>query len=158
VTIAVVGPGLGLLGAVLTDSSPIDWLEPAILTIFGAALLTTGIILANPESKPRGTGLAVLVALCCAYGYGAGLEINALFDRGTVQSFPVRVLSKRSQHYVRSLAVEPWGPNESDDEITVRWSLYSHVHSGDIVCVQLHPGALDMAWYAASLCPVDSLK
>jgi hypothetical protein len=152
VTLAVVGPGLALLYLSLSDSTPIHWLKPTILTILGAVSLIMGVVFANPAAKPRGHALVVLAALCCAYGYGAGLQINALFDSGIAKSYPIRVLSTRSTAFARFLTVEPWGPKKWENNIMVRGSLYSHVHAGNVVCVHLHPGALGMAWYAVSSC------
>jgi hypothetical protein len=147
--------GLALAYLALVDSASLGWTGSAILTIFGAGLLAMGIFFADPESKPHGRFLAILAVACCTYGYGAGLELNALFDKGSITSYPVHVISKRgpARAYAGYLTVEPWGPNESDNQITVRRSLYRQVSIGTVVCVNLHPGAFGVNWYAASMCP-----
>ena len=150
----VLVPGFVLTYLALLDSASLGWMGSVILTLFGAGLLATGIFSADPTSKPRGRVLAILAVACCAYGYGAGLELNTLLDKGSVTSYPVHVLSKRSSgRWAQFLTVEPWGRKESDNEITVRSSLYSQVSIGTVVCVNLHPGAFRLNWYAVSTCP-----
>ena len=54
-----------------------------------------------------------------------------------------------SSYYFR---LEPWGPQESEDDVRVSQSFYDAKQPGDFVCIGLRDGALNMPWYFVRDC------
>jgi hypothetical protein len=153
-TAGVLFPGFGLTILALHDSSPIGWLGPAVMALLGSALLTYGVMRADPGPKARGVALRIYALMFGAYGYGAGMVVNTALDTGTPTIYSVHVLSKHvSSGRGRSLylTVEPWGADKITGDISVNGELY-RAAIGSVVCVNLHSGALGAPWYALSLC------
>jgi hypothetical protein len=156
--LGVLFPSLALTFRALYDCTPLDWPGPVVMAIVGTALLTFGAAHANEDRMNR-WALLVLGILCTSYGYGAGMEINARLDTTVPKTYAVKVLSKRisnGKNHTRYLTVEPWGPKAKADEVTVPGGTYNQIKIGDRVCINWHPGALGVAWYALSLCPAPS--
>jgi hypothetical protein len=154
-SLVLIIPGLFLMLHALQSIAPIGWEGPSLLTAVGSAILVGVALWCDPWlRKHRGiTGL--LLILCCGYGYGAGLQVNALLDQSTPQTYRVIVIAKhvsrgRSTSYHLNLA--PWGPNVSGQNLMVSYSQYAAVKSGDTVCMLLRSGALRVAWSALERC------
>jgi hypothetical protein len=119
------------------------------LAVFGAALRV------DPWIRRHLGGAALLAVLCGAYGYGAGLEANALLDGTTPRLYPVTV---RAMHVNRGrgatyyLGVSGWGPHPSGEDVAVSMRRYAATSIGDVVCVKLRPGALGVGWYVLGSC------
>ncbi len=125
--------------------------------VIGCAVGMLFILLADPivrYSPPRSLPLAAVVFI-----YAAGLAplVDSLADVGAPTGEPVfaQVLSQRTgnggtAHY---LGLSAWGPMPKGHETAVPADVYRHVGVGDLVCVNVHPGALAMGWYTVNLCP-----
>jgi hypothetical protein len=154
-SLVLIIPGLFLTLRALQNIAPIGWEGPSLLTVFGSAILVGLAFWRDPWlKKHRGTTVLLLI-LCCSYGYGAGLQVNAILDRSTPHTYRVIVTSKnvshgRSTSYHLNLA--PWGPNASGQNLMVAYSQYAAVKPGDTVCMLLRAGALGVAWSELSRC------
>ena len=154
-SLALIIPGLFLALSALRRFAPIGWEGPLILTVFGSALLIGLAFWCDPWlKKHRGTAVLLLI-LGCSYGYGAGVQVNALLDRSTPQAFRVLVTEKHVSHGKSTtyhLKLAPWGPNVNGQDLMVSLSRYAEIKPGDTVCMLLRPGALRVAWSELGRC------
>jgi hypothetical protein len=154
-SLVLIIPGLFLMLHSLQGIAPIGWQGPLLLTMSGSAILAGLAFCCDPWlKKHRGTTVLLLI-LCSGYGYGAGMQLNALLDRSTLETYRVIVVSKyvshgRSTSYHLKLA--PWGPNVGGQNLMVSYSQYAEVRPGNTVCMLLQSGALGVAWSELGRC------
>jgi hypothetical protein len=123
------------------------------------ALITLAYIAAFYHSffespSPARTFFALLL-FGILYSYGSVIVADAVGDESTPTRFVVRVIGKhyttgRSRSYYLSL--EPWGPVQQSNNLGVSKSIYDKTTTGDQVCLELHPGRLNAAWYTHVSC------
>jgi len=148
-------PGLVLTLAAMVSISTVDWYAPLALSLLGALILTGVATLVDPWLRKHRATAILLILFCCGYGYGAGLEINALLDHSIPTSYPVTVLSKwvshgkSTTHYV---GIPAWGPRLTGEDVMISGSFFGNVRVGDTVCILLRPGALKVPWYVLTSC------
>jgi hypothetical protein len=154
-TLALIIPGLFLMLRVLQGVAPVGWEGPLLLTVLGSAALVGLAFWCDPWLKQhRGTALLLLL-LCCGYGYGAGMVVNALLDQSTPATYRVIVTAEhmnRGRGTTYYLQLAPWGPNVGGQDVRVSSSRYAATKPGDTVCVVLKSGALGVAWSALGSC------
>lgn len=148
-------PGFFLALHVLQGIAPVGWEGPLWLATLGSVVLSGAAFGCDPWLKQHRGVAILLLLLCCGYGYGAGMQLNALLDASTPQVFRVVVTNKyvshgRSTSYHLTLA--PWGPNPSGQNLSVPRSLYAEINRGDSVCMLLRPGGLSVAWSTLGNC------
>lgn len=89
-------------------------------------------------------GALVLLAL--------GTVANGAFDHSPTQTVSTTVAKKqisagrRSKSYI--LVADSWRPGKDEESLTVSRSLYQTVKVGGSIVVDVHRGALGMAWYS----------
>ncbi len=113
------------------------------------------------SSSPARTFFALLL-FGMLYSYGAVVVADAVGDESTSTRYVVHVIGKhyttgRSRSYYLSL--EPWGPVQQPNNLAVSKTAYNKAEPGDQVCLELHPGRLNAAWYTQVSCsnaPFDS--
>jgi hypothetical protein len=150
-------PGIVLSLLALMSISPVGW-QPTIelWLVFSVALMATA-MLVDPWLRKHRVAALLLSVLCSGYGYGAGLEVNALLDRSTPINYPVAVLSKHvggGRGHTYHLGLAPWGPYRVSGDVLVPLWRYRQTQVGDTVCVALRTGALGVAWYTVGSCGV----
>jgi hypothetical protein len=154
-SLVLIIPGAFLTLHALQGIAPVGWEGPLFLTVVGSAILVGLAFWCDPWLKQHQGTAVLLLILCCGYGYGAGLEVNALLDRSTPQTHRVIITAKhvshgRSTSYHLNLA--RWGPRVSGQDLMVSYSQYAAVKPGDSVCMLLLPGALRVAWSELGRC------
>jgi len=92
------------------------------------------------------------------YGYGLIVVADTLADTSKSDTYSVPVIGKhttsgRSTSYY--LDLEPWGPIEGKNEISVSSTIYDQVSRGDQICLGLHQGRLRAPWYQLTDCPAE---
>jgi hypothetical protein len=148
-------PGLFLTLRALQRIAPIGWEGLSWLTAFGSAILVGLAFWCDPWLKKHRGTTVLLLFLCCSYGYGAGMQVNALLDRSMPQTYRVIVTAKHVSHGKSSsyhLTLAPWGPEVSGQDLMVAYSQYAAVKPGDAVCMLLRRGALGVAWSELGQC------
>ena len=154
-SLALIGPGFFLVLGVLQSVVPVGWEGPLWLSVLGSAALVGVAFWRDPWLKNhRGTTLLLLL-LCCSYGYGAGMQVNALLDGSAPQTYRVGVTAKHVSHGKSTsyhLTLAPWGPKVSGQDLMVPYSQYAVVKPGDTVCMLLRSGALGVAWSELGRC------
>lgn len=148
-------PGLFLTLLALTSMSTVSWRGPLGLTVLGGVALGGVAVYVDPFLKRNRVTAVLLALLCCAYGYGAGLEANALLDHSPPSPYPAKVMSKRiggGRSHSYDLSVSAWGPFRTEQEVMVPAWRYRNTQVGDTVCMLLRPGALGVGWYALASC------
>jgi hypothetical protein len=154
-SLVLIIPGLFLTLSTLQSMTPIGREGPSLLTALGSALLVGVAFWYDPWLKKHLGTTALLLLLCCAYGYGAGMRVNALLDRSTPETYQVMVTGKYVSHGKSTsyhLKLAPWGPKVSGQDLTVPRSQYASTKPGDTVCMFLRSGALGVAWSEQGSC------
>ena len=154
-TLALIGPGFFLMLGVLRSVVPVGWEGPLCLSVLGSAMLAGAAFWRDPWLKQHRGIAVVLLLLCCSYGYGAGMQINALLDGSTPQTYRVVVTAKHVSHGKSTsyhLSLAPWGPRASGQDLMVPYSRYAVLKPGDTVCMLLRAGALGVAWSELGRC------
>jgi len=139
----------------LQSIAPIGWKGPLLLTTVGSAILVGLAFWCDPWLKKHLGTTALLLILCCSYGYGAGVKVNALLDQSTPRKYRVIVTGKNVSHGKSTsyhLNLAPWGPNVNGQNLMVSYSQYAAVKTGDTVCMLLRSGALRVAWSELGRC------
>jgi hypothetical protein len=154
-SLVLITPGLFLTLSALQRMTPIGREGPSLLTALGSALLVGVAFWYDPWLRKHLGTIALLLLLGCAYGYGAGMHVNALLDRSTAESYRVLVIGKNVSHgrsTTYQLKLAPWGPKVRGQDLTVPYSRYASTKPGDTVCMLLRSGALGVAWSEPGSC------
>ncbi|HEX4196547.1 MAG TPA: hypothetical protein VHZ26_03815 [Caulobacteraceae bacterium] len=99
----------------------------------------------------------VFVVVCTGlYGYSATALADMQFDASPATPTTAAILGKhissgRSTRYY--LDVGPWGPRTQPNSISVSSGVYNALNPGDSLCIDLHPGFLNLPWFTAHPCP-----
>lgn len=154
--VPLMAPGFILALRAATDFEFINWSRVGLISI-GIGMILAIVAAASDSSLRAKRGALVALLFCsAAYGFGAGLEANALLDQSPSKSFSVAVLDKhifrgrRSTTYNLDLA--PWGPQDQQTNVSVSRRVYGGLRPGDRVCIKLHDGALAVPWYTVEMC------
>lgn len=154
-------PGFFLMLHALQGITPVGWVGPLLLTVFGSILLVGAAYRLDPWLKNHRGAAALLLTLCCGYGYGAGVQVNALLDQSSSRSFPAVVTSKnvrRGKSTSYHLQLAPWGPKVDGQDLRVPYSQYAAIKPGDTVCMLLRSGALGVAWAELGRCDAADIS
>jgi hypothetical protein len=110
----------------------------------------------DPAVRGKWGRVVGLALLCTPYGYGLATELNAVLDHSPPATYSVHVTEKHVSRGRRSncykLRLEPWGARLDGKTVFVPRALYRATQVGDIVCLDLKPGALRLAWYVVRSC------
>lgn len=111
------------------------------------------------ESSSPTSALIGLVFLAASYGYAMAATANNLADSSNATTYHVKITGKhvsrgRSTSYY--LELEPWGPMQSQNSISVPRTTYDQFAPGDEICLNLHQGRLHAPWYAIVSCAPPS--
>lgn len=155
-TLPLMAPGLLLVLPVLSSIHTLDWKGPLIVALAGGVALAGAAARADPWFRQHRWNVLLVGLFACAYGYSAGMELNASADPTAARVYPVRVLAKHvtrgSKSTTRYLKIGPWGPFPQGEEVGVSAGRYRTTQPGDVVCMYLGSGALGIAWYRLGEC------
>lgn len=147
--------GLGLLlGATHANFVSVGALLPYIGV---GALLAAAMFWGAAQKNPRMA--ATLFALCMLsglYGWGLAVGVDMAGDATAPQIYSAQVVGGHVSHGKSTsyyLKLGPWGPfATSYSNVQVTRSEYEGMRPGDVVCVELHAGALRVAWFEMVPC------
>jgi hypothetical protein len=111
--------------------------------------------MSRPGVASRWAMALTLLGCAAGYGYGAVAVVDIQFDSSAGTVFSAPVLGKYAYHGKSSsyhLNLPPWGPRTRADSVEVSSVIYDALKVGDTVCITLHPGVLNLAWYSAGVC------
>jgi len=144
----------------LMGASSVNFISMSLLLPFialgGVALLAMFYPAARKSPRLAGTMMGLLF-LSALFGWGLAASIDTAADPSVPQGYSVQVVGRRISHRSRStsyyLELEPWGPYAAtNSQMKVSLQMYSTTHTGDIVCLALHSGALHAPWYEPVSC------
>jgi hypothetical protein len=153
-SIAFMVPGFGLmLGNRGNEFVSMSGLMPYIALVTVACAV--GLFGAARRSTQFAGVMVFVVLLGGMYGFGLAAAADTLADKSDAVSYSVTVTGKhmtsgKSTSYY--LDLEPWGPYEGPNRVSVSGSVYGETSEGDTVCLALHEGALHVAWYRLVKC------
>lgn len=151
------GAALGVVG-LAADESALDWRIPLTVTlILGVAMTVLVDVALRGANLARGRTMTLVGLFCCMslYAYGGLSLTNARLDTASPERFRTAVLGKYITHGRSTywhLRLPPWGPRAEPSNVEVRASVYHAVAVGSAVCVDLHRGALGIAWNLVERC------
>ncbi len=104
------------------------------------------------DPNDRRWKLLILVPFVAAYGYGALLEANGLFDSSRPIRYAVKVTGQRVLRGSRGgrtyyLKVAPWGSQVEDSEVSVSRRMYEQTKVSDTVHIGVRSGYFNIPWY-----------
>jgi hypothetical protein len=150
-------PGLLLMARMATEFKTLEWKPLVMLACAGSLLLTGAALKVDPWFRQQRLSALLLGIFACAYGWGAGLEINVLADATTPSIYPTQVLGKHSSRGSKSttwyLRLAPWGPIRTVEDVSVSAARYRVTRTGDTLCMYLGAGAFRIPWYQVRDCP-----
>jgi TPR repeat protein len=152
--------GLPVLLRAVQDVTLIGWLPVLMPATVLAGGLVLGAAVSDRALMHSPKVLLSLLPFALAYGVGATVLGNALLDRSPSQAYRVSVLAahmSRGKHPEPYLTLAPWGPQLTNTDIRVSTLLYELIRPGQFVCVQLHPGAVQVPWVTASQCAAEQM-
>ena len=154
-TLALIGPGLFLALGALRSIAPVGWEGPLLISVLGSFMLVGAAFWRDPWLQKHHVPTVLLAVVCCSYGYGAGMQVNALLDRSTPKNYRVIVTAKHVSHGRSTsyhLRLAPWGPEVNGQDLMVSRSTYAGIKQGDTVCMVLRSGAMGVAWSKLARC------
>jgi hypothetical protein len=154
----LVPAGLVLVAGV--DNQFVDATAWLVAAFIGA--LAGGGLAATRMTRPGVGGPWVFVILLAliggALGYGAPAMIDVRFDTSEAQpihsSISSMYVTRGRSTTTYHLRLPSWGPRTQPNTVTVSGWLYHRLTPGDPVCLDLRPGALQIAWFTPLACPV----
>jgi hypothetical protein len=161
VAMPVMLPGFVLMLRVIRDMNFLHWTGPLYVSAALAALLTVAAVMADRSLQSRRGIVILLFVLGMSYGFGAGMEGNALLDDSKPSVYPTQITEKRissGRHQSHDLYLAHWGSKQDIDKVSVSRSFYESVRIGDTVCVSLHQGAFHVPWYIVQSCSPTRLR
>jgi hypothetical protein len=132
-----------------------------VAALIGAA--AAGAVGAARMSRPGVSGRVQLVSLLALIGglfvYGSGGLIDVRFDVSPAQPIRTTISAMYISHGKSTsyhLTLPPWGPLTEPNSVAISSSLYNQLSPGDPVCINLHRGALQVAWFVVDACPAST--
>ncbi len=126
----------------------------ALMAVTALALL---VALFSPARKSGNRGaLLALVAFAALYGLGAVADSDVFFDQSQGALYTAEVTGhhvthgRSTKYYLR---LQPWGPVETMEDVSVAPGVYDATPIGGSVCPELHRGWLDAPWFRVRACP-----
>lgn len=124
-------------------------LAAAVAVLFGGLLMYGNRrFISMPNSRWGAIAMAFFCAL--AYGYGAVVAFNCVFDEAPPRVYSVNVLNKHTSSGKTTtyyLEVGSWGPRTAPEDVTVTEATYDRTMPGDSVQVYQSPGRLGVPWF-----------
>jgi hypothetical protein len=150
VGIGLMVSGFGLLlvnqGSHFVSMLPL--LPYIVLIVLVCLVSLAGTIRGNPQFWGSMIGV---VFFCGLYGFGLVACWDKMLDKSKPETFAVSVTGKHissgSRSTTYSLELEPWGPEDSKNNLDVSRGVYESIETGDSVFLELRTGALHAAWY-----------
>jgi hypothetical protein len=155
-TLPLILPGFILTLRAVSEVETLDWKGPAMLACAAGLLVTGAAARVDPWFRKQRWVVLLSSLMTCLYGYGAGLELNALADRSAPLVYPVVVAAKHVSEDSKTttwyLTLNPWGPMTESRDVSVSAAQYRLTEPGDTACVMLRPGAFAIPWYRVAAC------
>jgi hypothetical protein len=144
-------PALMLALYALRTFSILDWplsLQWVLGSMFVFSLIIMRIDRAIENRLTR--IIPITLVLVMPYAYGLSIIANTYLDNAEAQIYSV-VIADKHQTTGKSptwkLTLSSWAERNSGDEVRVTPAYWGSVQVGDVVSIELHPGALHMPWY-----------
>lgn len=133
----------------LVDQTPV---LITLIVFFSVPVLVTVFLTMGSDSSVRQvafakgfviSGVALLIMTGVIFFNGA-LDSSMPNDQETRIVQKCVTHGKGGPHY--SLMVTSWRPGHSTERVQVSWSVFSMMHDGEAVYVEVHPGLFGMQW------------
>jgi len=143
-------PGCAMSFRVVCDLTTVDW-EWALAGAVACGLVLVAAICAGDWPARRRSLLDLVFALIFSAG-GCLFAGNALLDRSEPEVFETVVREKFVSTNGRrhELVLAPFGPVVAPTSPGVSPAVHGAVAVGDVVCVDLYPGALGLRWFSGA--------
>jgi hypothetical protein len=146
VEFALIGGLIAPVVPAVRDYAVLDVTAPLIWGGILALCTGLGLVRTDPQIGKRKVVVALLLAACFAWGYGAIGSLNGALDTGAVRALPTRVVRKSASEHTDSVVVAPFGSETGETSVDVSRKVYDAVSPGDAVFVIVRPGAFGLPW------------
>ncbi|MFP5238045.1 MAG: hypothetical protein ACLGSD_19280 [Acidobacteriota bacterium] len=150
VAYAYMFPGFVLLLRAIFDFNVVQSTYAVLLYTAVSAALTYLAVIVDPTIGRKKAMIAVIIILAAAYGYGAVVVANGVFDSSPKIEYATTLLNKhvdQGKHVSYHLELGPWGPETKPNDIEVTAATYGAIKPGDSITLALRHGALGVRWY-----------
>jgi hypothetical protein len=150
VAVALLLPGIALMLRAVLDFEVIQSAFAIFLYVAIGSVLSLAAISADPSVRRKSLSVAGICVICMAYGYGATIEIDTLFDQAHGTGYSTIVQEKHissGKHTTYNLKLGAWGPQKEPSNLEVSKETYEPIQKGDVVLLTLKPGALRVPWF-----------
>ncbi len=152
--IAFMACGLGLI---FGDSSLhfVDQLSLLEYAALVGVLFCAGIYSAARKNPQFWGAMFGMLFVAGAYGFGLAGAADTIPDHAKPANYSVTIENKHETHGRSTsyyLDLEPWGPIQKANSLSVSYSTYEGASIGDQVCLDLRPGVLRVQWYQVVAC------
>ena len=121
-----------------------------------SGLLCCALIVTTARKCPQFWGTMIgMILFGGLYGWGVTATADILIDRSARARYTTVVEDKhRSTHRGTStyLVLGPWGPFQGPNDLSVSIETWERTLIGNQVCLDLHPGTLNVKWYRMVVC------
>jgi hypothetical protein len=151
-------PGLAVALRGAEAYPPVAWGWPIAEGIAAGAVLVLAVVLSDRSLLARVGRLVLSLPFAAIYGFGLVVEGNARLDTGAPSVERADIISKIIIDGATPvlpgtlLRLGPWRGQWEARDFGVPQSLWDAVSPGETVCVEVHPGALRIAWLAVAKC------
>jgi hypothetical protein len=150
--------GCGLVASYLAlrdiNILPLYWITALTFAILVGCILT--IIVVRADSRTREGTWAIIFLFATMYSYGAIAEVDTLLDWSVPKITQVPILGKHRSSARGGtywyLKVGKWCPFLEPNNVSVPGSFYQSVSPGQMVCINLQSGAVNIPWYFVTAC------
>ncbi len=143
-------PAMGVGLRAMLDDGVVDWILAAVAG--GVVALGLLLLVLAVEHRLKWGQMAVMMAVCYAYGWGGLIYLNMHFDNAPAKTYPVRVLSLETGEHGNPVKVTAWASRPSGNTVTVGDRDYRELKVGGTMCIFVFPGAARIPWYQYGPC------
>ncbi len=151
---AIFFPSLGLCIRALIDFDILEYGNAWKGMFLVASLFMMITLIRSKEfllQSAKEYGIVLFFAvLALAYGFGAAVTLNCVYDESPALVYGAQVLEKRvsggktTTYYLR---LTPWGPRRNADDVSVGKAFYDRIQVKDDVQVYLRKGRFSIPWF-----------
>lgn len=148
-------PGLILSLRAMLDFSIDDYSKLYVPVVVIAVIFTAVLAMIINKEKPNTKAkyfvtILSFLMLAFAYGYGAVVTSNCVFDESSPQKFSTTIVNKKKTESRKfdsyDLYLSPWGIKTEVQKVSIDEDLYNQLQDGDEVSVYIFKGKFEIPW------------
>jgi hypothetical protein len=126
------------------------WIPAIAIAALFIAVVTISVKKLHFKNAKDSLVLILFSVFMFAYGYGAVVTLNCVYDKSEPETFNATILSKRistGKTKTYYLKLTPWGHRTTAEEVSVSSNLYNRVEQEDTVNIYFRKGQFNIPWF-----------